>query len=139
MAPSQCVILYINSSASDCTQTRALRSLGFRVVETGDIPEGDTMEGYHAVVLRAKSDCPLPSVATRFRARPGFGRRVLIALVAASVSLRAKHDAVDSGFDLVLPEDCSARDLAAAILGLLRRFPEYRCLLRSITGRRRAA
>jgi CheY-like chemotaxis protein len=136
---SLCSVLYINSAESTYTQTQALRSLGFHVVESVDIPIGRSMEEYHAVIVRAKSDCPLASVATRLRARPRFGRRVLIALVSESASAREKRDAVDSGFDAVLPDACTARDLAAAILGLLRKYPEHRCVLRTVTGRRKAA
>ena len=43
------------------------------------------------------------------------------------------------GFDATLPTDCSGRGLAAAILKLLRPYPEYRCFLRSPSGRRKAA
>ena len=139
MASSQCLILYINSAASETTHAQTLRSLGFHVVETGDIPDRETLQTFHAVVIRTSPGCPLPSVANRVRAQPRFGRRVLIALVPPAVSAREKRDAVDSGFDLVLAEDCTARDLAAAILALLRRFPEHRCVLRSVTGRRKAA
>jgi hypothetical protein len=139
VASSVCVILYINSSGADDTQCQGLRSIGFQVVEDADIPGGQTLENYHAVVLRARPGCPLSTVAMRFRARPRFGRRVLIALVPPSVTARARRDAVDSGFNGVLDEECSARDLAAAILGLLRKYPEHRCVLRTVTGRRKAA
>ena len=133
-----CAILYINTDSFVDTQTAALRSLGFHVVEVDDVPPRETLASYHAVVLRASTGCPLPSVAARLRAAPLFGRRVLIALVPARVTTRERRDAIDSGFDLVLPEQSSARDLAASILALLRKYPEYRCLLRSHTRRRAA-
>jgi CheY-like chemotaxis protein len=136
---SPCSILYINSAASPCTQTQALRSLGFHVTESVDTPPADQMERYHAVIIRAAPEYPLPTIANRLRARPRFDRRVLVALVAQAVSVRDRRDAVDSGFDAVLAEECSARDLAAAILGLLRKYPEHRCVLRTVTGRRQAA
>jgi len=134
----QCSILYINTDSFVDTQTAALRSLGFHVVETDDVPARDALTKYHAVVLRAGTGRWLPSVAARLRAAPLFGRRVLIALVPGCVTTRERRDAVDSGFDLVLPERSSARDLAASILSLLRKYPEHRCLLRS-HARRRAA
>ena len=139
MPLSPCSILYINSAASPLTQSQALRSLGFHVTESVETPPADSMERYHGVIVRAASDCPLPPIANRLRARPHFDRRVLLALVAPAVSVRDQRDAVDSGFDAVLPEECSARDLAATILGLLRKYPEHRCLLRTVTGRRKAA
>ncbi len=134
----QCSILYINAGGFADTQTCALRSLGFDVVELGDVPPRDTLAKYHAVLLRA-SNARLPIVAARLRAAPLFGRRALIALVPASMASRDRREAVDAGFDLVLPAHCSARDLAASILSLLRKYPEYRCVMRSHTGRRRAA
>lgn len=134
----QCAILYINTDSFVDTQTAALRSLGFHVVEMDDVPPRDTLSTYHAVVLRARAGCQLPHVAARLRAAPLFGRRVLIALVSASVTPRERRDAIDSGFDLVLPEQSSARDLASSILSLLRKYPEHRCLLRGHTRRRAA-
>lgn len=136
--PEQCSILYINAGGFADTQTCALRSLGFDVVEMDDVPPRETLAEYHAVLLRT-SNGRLPVVAARLRAAPLFGRRALIALVPASMPPRDRRDAVDSGFDLVLPAHCSARDLAAAILSLLRKYPEHRCVMRSHTSRRRAA
>jgi len=135
----QCSILYINTDGFTDTQANALRALGFAVVEADDVPARDTLAKHHAVVVRLTQGPPLTSVAARLRAAPLFGRRVLIALVPASVTMRERREAVDCGFDLVLPEQCSARDLAASILSLLRRYPEHRCILRSHTNRRRAA
>ena len=135
----QCSILYINTGGFTDTQASDLRALGFSVVEADDVPARETLAAHHAVIVRMKHGSQLPSVAARLRAAPLFGRRVLIALVPASVTMRERRDAIDCGFDLVLPEQCSARDLAAAILALLRRYPEHRCILRSHTSRRRPA
>ena len=135
----QCSILYINTESVIDTHASALRALGFDVLEVNDVPVRDTLAKHHAIIVRLKRGRQLPSVAARLRAAPLFGRRVLIALVPASVTVRERREAVDCGFNLVLPERCSARDLAAAILTLLRRYPEHRCILRSHTQRRRAA
>ena len=135
----QCSILYINTDGGIGTHASALRALGFEVVETDDVPARDTLANHHAVIIRMKQGRQLASVAARLRAAPLFGRRVLIALVPASVTLRERRDAVDCGFNLALPEPCSARDLAASILTLLRRYPEHRCVLRSHLNRRRDA
>jgi len=135
----QCTILYINTEGFSDTQGTALRALGFDVEEVDDVPARDTLAKYHAVIVRLNDGGRLTSVAPRLRAAPLFGRRVLIALVPSSVTMRERRDAVDCGFNLVLPEQSSARDLAAAILSLLRRYPEHRCLLRSHNNRRHAA
>jgi methylmalonyl-CoA mutase cobalamin-binding subunit len=135
----QCAILYINAGASAETHATALRALGFDVVETGDVPARDSLANYHAIVVRIKNGPPLTHVATRLRAAPRFGRRVLIGLVPASMTTRERREAVHCGFDVVLPEQSSARDIAASILSRLRRYPEHRCVLRSHSNRRRAA
>lgn len=135
----QCSILYINTGGFSDTQTAALRGLGFDVVEMDDVPARDGLARYHAVLVRMTEGKHLTSVGARLRSAPLFGRRVLIALVPGSVMSADRRDAVHSGFDLVLPEQCSARDLAASILSLLRRYPEHRCVLRPHPNGRRTA
>jgi hypothetical protein len=134
----QCSVLFIKSGGSD-DRPGALRSLGFRVVEADDLPALDVLQACHAIVVGVKPDCRLAMLGARLRAKPRFGRRVLIALAGAGTPEQEKRDATSCGFDLVLPANCSARDLAATILRLLRPYPEYRCLLRSPHGRRKAA
>lgn len=135
----QCSILFINSGGTDDEQIKGLRSIGFRVVEADDLPSADVFGGYHATIVRVRDDSPLAMLATRLRAKPKFGRRALIALVGDRTRAEDKRDAIASGFDVTLPDGCSARDLAATILRLLRPYPEYRCLLRAPNGRRKAA
>jgi hypothetical protein len=134
---NQCSILYVRPAGHEETQIRILRTLGFQVDELEDLPSTETYTRYHAILVRA--DCALPMLATRLRAKAHFGRRVLIAMVPDTLSDRNKREAMASGFDYTLPANCGARDLAATILRLLRPYPEYRCLLRSPTGRRKAA
>ena len=136
---NQCGILFIGPCGGDGARIAALQSLGFRVHESQEVPATDELKNYHAIVVRAIPDCPLPVVGTRLRAKPMFGRRILLALVSERVSDRDKREATMSGFDLTLPDKCSPRDIAAQILRLLRAFPEYRCLLRAPNGRRKAA
>jgi len=136
---NQCGILFIGRCGSDAARLAALRSLGFRVDESEHLPSSEDLETYHAVIVRATSGCSLPMVGARLRAKAQFGRRVLIALVADGVSDRDNREALMSGFDLTLHDRCSARDITAQILRLLRGIPEYRCLLRAPHGRRKAA
>jgi hypothetical protein len=136
---SQCSILYVRPSAGGETQVKILRMLGFRVDEFADLPPTEAFAQYHAILVRPESGYPLPVLAARLRAKPHFDRRVLIALVPDSLSERNKREAVQSGFDFTMPESCGARDLAATILRRLRSYPELRCVLRSPTGRRKAA
>jgi hypothetical protein len=136
---NQCGILFIGPSGGDGARIASLRSLGFRVDESREFPSTEELQGYQALVVRAHPDWSLPVIGTRLRAKPMFGRRVLMALVSDRVSDRDKRDATMSGFDLTLPDGCSPRDIAAHILRLLRAYPEYRCLLRAPNGRRKAA
>ena len=135
----QCGILLIGPSGGDRDRIAALRSLGFRVDESEQIPSPDELARYHAVVVRVLANCSLPMLGARLRARPRFGRRVLMALVGADISDRQRREATMSGFDLTMPDSCSARDLAAQVLRLLRGYPEFRCLLRAPNGRHKAA
>lgn len=136
---NQCSILFVKPAGQEASQTPALRTLGFRVDESEELPSNDAFAAYHVVVVQAGRDCNLPMLGARLRAKPRFGRRVLLALVTQAMPERDKREAILSGFDFALPETCTGRDLAATILRLLRPFPEYRCLLRSPTGRRKAA
>lgn len=135
----QCGILFIGPCGSDEGRLASLRSLGFRVDESEHLPSPEELDGYHAVIVRAIPGCSLPMIGARLRAKPQFGRRILMALVSDRVSERDNREALMSGFDLILPDRRSARDIAAHILRLLRAFPEYRCLLRAPHGRRKAA
>ena len=135
---TQCSILYVTSFRNG-TQVDALTALGFHVDKEQDLPATWAMAGYHAVIVHADAVPSLPMLAARVRAKRHFGRRVLLALVPDAMADRDKREAVHSGFDDTLPDTCGVRDLAAAILRLLRPYPEFRCILRAPGGRRKAA
>lgn len=136
---NQCGILFVGPCGRDAARLAALRSLGFRVEESAEVPSTDELAMHHAIIIRVAPRCSLPMLGARLRGRPSFGRRALLALVAADVSEQARREATMSGFDQTLPDSCTARDIAAQILRLLRAYPEYRCLLRAPNGRRKAA
>jgi len=136
---NQCSILYVKPGAGAELHVEALRTLGFSVDVEQDFPATEVFTRYHAVVVRVRPESNLPVLGTRLRAKPRFGRRVLIALLPDSFSQRQRRDATASGFDVALPVACSPRDLAAHILRRLRSYPEFRCLLRTPHGRRKAA
>lgn len=135
----QCSILYIQPGARETAHADALRAMGFTVDIADDLPAAEAFASYHAVLVRVQPDCNLPTLGMRLRAKPRFGRRVLIGLVPESCTDRQRREASQCGFDVTLPIACSPRDLAAHILRRLRPFPEYRCLLRTPKGRRKAA
>jgi hypothetical protein len=137
---NQCSILYIQPGSLEQTQhVGELRALGFSVDFAGEVPLAEALTSYHAVVVRTPDCRNLTGLGMRLRAKPRFGRRVLLGLVPESCTERQRREAAHSGFDATLPEVCSPRDLAAHILRRLRPFPEYRCLLRAPNGRRKAA
>ena len=135
---AQCGILFIGPGAIDGARIAALRSLGFRVDERPDIPGPAEVAPHHAVVVHSVRD-RWSVVATRLRGMAHLDRRALLALVPADTPDRDRREAVLSGFDVALTDGCSARDIAAQVLRLLRAYPEYRCLLRAPNGRRKAA
>jgi hypothetical protein len=135
----KCTILFVRPEHKGAPQSAALRLLGFHVDETEELPGNEAFARYHAVIVRPAAPCNLPMLAARLRAKPRFGRRVLLALVEDGLAPRQRREAMLSGFDEALPETCGARALAAAVLRLLRPYPEYRCLLRAPGRRRKAA
>ena len=134
----QCGILFVGRDSLDSARIASLRSLGFRVQETTEVPGPAEIAQHHALVVHSVRD-RWSTVATRLRGMAHLDRRALVALVPADVPDRDRRDAVTSGFDVALSDCCSARDIASQVLRLLRRYPEYRCLLRAPAGRRRAA
>jgi hypothetical protein len=139
MAVNQCSILYVHDGSTHNSPMEGLKTLGFAVLGLEELPPDETLASHHALVVRTRPGCSLPMLAARLRAKARFGRRALIALVPDETTERARREAVVSGFDATLPATCGARELAAAILKLLRPYPEFRCFLRSPTGRRKAA
>lgn len=139
MTVNQCSILYVHDGSLDDTPVEELKNLGFAVQAADDLPSDEALAPHHALIVRARPNCSLPMLAARLRAKARFGRRVLIALVPVDTPERVRREAVLSGFDATLATDCSGRGLAAAILKLLRPYPEFRCFLRSPSGRRKAA
>ena len=129
-AAKQCSVLLINPSDKPMPQRPTLQEIGFRVSEIREWPEDDTAVLAHEVVIvRVANIGGLPMLAARLRAKPRFGRRVLIALVPESVSTQDRAEARACGFDEVLAHCCDGRQLSARVLRYLRTRPEYRCLL----------
>jgi DNA-binding response OmpR family regulator len=125
----QCSILVVANTGS-CSQRPALEDSGFLVTETADWPSDQaSLLEHHVVIVRFQSIRDAPMIAARLRAKPRFGRRVLMALVPDDTSLHERTAALTSGFDDVLNDTCDAGQLIARILGRLRLVPEYHCLL----------
>lgn len=137
---NQCRVLVVNAGDSPFLHRAAFDRLGFRVTETRDWPEDErAVLDHHVVIVRIRSVSGAPMVGARLRAKPHFGRRVLIALVPSSASLQERLEARASGFDEVLNIECDPRQLSARILRRLRTRPEYHCVLPPDDRRRRAA
>ena len=135
---AQCGIPFIGPGTIDAARIASLRALGFRVDQRPDVPGPAEVDPHHALVVHSVRD-RWSVVAARLRGMAHLDRRALLALVPSDTPERDKREAVLSGFDAALTDRCSARDIAAQVLRLLRAYPEYRCLLRAPKGRRKAA
>ncbi len=136
----QCAVLIVNPQRARLPYRATLEGLGFLVTETPDWPTDDRrILDYHVVIVLVRNIDGAPMIAARLRAKPRFGRRILIALVPASTSLPERFTARTCGFDDVLEDCCDARQLLARILKQLRARPEYHCVLPPADRRRSAA
>jgi DNA-binding response OmpR family regulator len=125
----QCSVLYI--TGADCTTPygRHLRQFGLRVHEHHDWPDAEQTFLDSEVLVIHVTAATAPGVAMRVRAKPRFGRRVLVALVPEETSLPDRRAALGAGFDDVLSDTTPCRTLVARLLRALRHRPEYRCYL----------
>ena len=118
----------------------ALREMGFLVDEVTEWPDDNEMvRNYHVVIVRVRKMNGAPMLAARLRAKPHFGRRLLIALVTADTSQADRRAAEASGFDDVMNDCCDSRHLTTRILRVLRTRPELRCVLPPLNSKRSAA
>jgi DNA-binding response OmpR family regulator len=136
----RCSVLLVNPTDKRAPQRAMLENIGFRVTELPDWPEDERVVlDYQVVIVRIRTVEGAPMLAARLRAKPRFGRRVLIALVPASTPLKERLSARTSGFDEALTDSCDGRLLTARILRRLRNRPEYHCVLPPGDKRRNAA
>jgi DNA-binding response OmpR family regulator len=111
-------------------QRAVLENCGFRVTESHDWPDDwRAVLDHQIVIIRIKSMNGAPMLAARLRAKRHFGRRVLVALVMESITSQERLSARTSGFDEVLDDGATGRQLVARILRHLRSRPEYHCFL----------
>jgi len=125
----QCSVLFINPGETRIPHRVMLEGNGFRVTEAREWPDDRAVLDHEVVIVRVRCPGTAPMLAARLRAKPRFGRRVLIALVPSSVSLEERNGARASGFDEVLTDCCDGRQLVTRILRRLRTRPEYACVL----------
>jgi hypothetical protein len=136
----QCAVMFVNPVRERTPHPEAMRAMGFVVQEITDWPTEDAaVREYHVVIVRVKDIGTAPMLAARLRAKPHFGRRLLIALVPASTSPPNRRAAEASGFDDVVNACCDTRHLTTRILRGLRTRPELRCVLPPPERRRSAA
>ena len=137
--PRRCSVLVLAAAAERVPQLRVLEDLGFHVDHANELPEGDGLERYHAVLLVLATLDRAAMVAARIRARRRFGRRVMIALVPEHLPESERRAVVPAGFDDVLGVTTPGRTIAARILRRLRDRPEHRCVLLRHPGSSSAA
>jgi DNA-binding response OmpR family regulator len=131
----QCSVLVINTSGRETPHRLLLEKVGFRVVETREWPNDEMIRDVQVVLVVLRHMEAVSMLAARLRAKPHFGRRVLIALAPDPVSAQDRRAAIGCGFDDVVDNAPSGRVLIARILRHLRARPEHRCFLPDLRGR----
>ena len=136
----QCAVMFVNPVRDRTPHPEAMRAMGFIVHEITEWPTEDAaVREYHVVIVRVREIEAAPMLAARLRAKPHFGRRLLIALVPAGAAPPERRAAEASGFDEVLNDLCDTRHLTTRILRGLRNRAELRCVLPAPERRRSAA
>lgn len=124
----QCSLLIVNCSDRETLYRGDLQRRGFRVTELNEWPADEAVLDAQVVIVVLSRLDAIAMLAARMRAKPRFGRRILIALVPTS-SPADRRVAIASGFDDVVGESAGARVLIARILRVMRIRPEHRCFL----------
>ena len=136
----QCAVLFVNPDSPASDHPEKMRGMGFRVEEVTEWPDdNESVRNYHVIIVHVRKMNGAPMMAARLRAKPHFGRRLLIALVAADTAAADRRAAEASGFDEVMNDCCDSRLLTTRILRGLRARPELRCVLPPGLTRRSAA
>jgi hypothetical protein len=132
-------VLFLNPNGHEASHVKALERIGFSVFETRVWPDDDIIRLVEVVVVFIARVENATMLATRLRAKPHFGRRVLVGIVPATISADERRSAEGSGFDEMLTDTCSSRLFVARLMRRLRARPEYRCVLPSRDRRRAVA
>lgn len=131
----QCAVLVINITGRDTRYRLSLEKAGFRAVETGEWPSDEMIRTFEVVIVLLRRMETVSMLAARLRAKPHFGRRVLIAVAPGVASPDERRAAIGCGFDDVVNESSDSRLLIARILRQLRARPEHRCFLPDLKHR----
>ena len=135
----QCAVLFVNTDHEPSPHVAAMRAMGFVVEEVGEWPADATIREYHVLIVRVREVTTAPMLAARLRAKPHFGRRLLVALVPPDTAPATRRAAEASGFDDVVNDCCDVRHLTTRVLRGLRTRSELRCALPAPANGRSAA
>ena len=136
----QCTVLFVNPDRQESAHPPAMRGMGFLVDEVTEWPDdNDIVRSYHVVIVHVRATNAAPMLAARLRAKPHFGRRLLVALVSVDTPQTDRRAAEAGGFDDVMNDCSDSRHLTTRILRGLRTRPELRCVLPPLTAKRTAA
>ena len=124
----QCSLLIVNCSDRETLYRHDLERRGFRVTELNEWPADEAVLDAQVVIVVLSRLDAIAMLAARMRAKPRFGRRILIAVVPTATPADRRM-AIASGFDDVVGESAGGRVLIARILRVLRIRPEHRCFL----------
>jgi hypothetical protein len=122
----QCAVLFVDPREEPTAHQLVLKRLGFEVRVTSTWPRDETLREADVVVVIV--EIPRAAmIAARLRARAGFGRRLLIALVPSPLSPSDRRNMVASGFDDAVAEGSAPRALGRRLLKRLRAHPDTAC------------
>jgi DNA-binding response OmpR family regulator len=125
-----CAVLIISPRGALTPLKRLLDASGFATELLDALPADDAkLLEHEALIVELTAVDSAPMVAARFRAKPRFGRRVLVGVVSADTPARDRFAALAGGFDDIVDPRRGHRALTATLLKHLRRRPEFRCLI----------
>jgi DNA-binding response OmpR family regulator len=125
-----CAVLIVSRTEQLVSLKNFLAANGFAVELVDALPSDDTrLLANEAVILELTVTDSAPMVAARLRAKPRFGRRVMVAVVPKDMPPRDRFAALSGGFDDVVDIRRGPRALTAKLLKHLRSRPEFRCLI----------
>jgi CheY-like chemotaxis protein len=125
----QCSVLVVTCGGRETSHAEALQRRGFRVTATSEWPADSVVIEFEVVIVVVRQMETVCMLAARMRAKPRFGRRVLIGINHTAPSAEERRNAIVAGFDDLVPESRDSRILIARILRQLRARPEHQCYL----------
>jgi hypothetical protein len=122
----RCSILLVGARRGD-RRASELRQLGFVVSPVVNLPANDRLLSHFVIVVTNTPPPLLPTTGARLRAKPAFGRRVMVSVVPDDTPRETVRSLLLCGFDEVFFESNAAETIVAGIVRRLMTRPELQC------------